>query len=134
MCLQYPDVLKSLQTRWMSDSVAFVAIFPGDWDKGQVSRYMRRYHLDFPVIVDADLSLSRTVGATITPEVFVLGRFGMVYYHGAIDDWYYSLGRRRASATVNYVDASLVNLTRGLPPPHAPAKALGCYIFPRDPR
>ena len=91
---------------------------------------MRRYGLDYEVILDSDLGISQRVGAKITPEVFILDRLGNVYYHGAIDDWYYALGRRRTAPTVNYVDASLVKLLRGLPPPYAPTKALGCYIFP----
>jgi hypothetical protein len=134
MCLKYPDVLRDLYAKWMSDSVSFVTIFPGDWARDEVSRYMRRYQLDFPFILDTDMSLSLAIGATITPEVFVLDRFGTVYYHGAIDDWYYSLGRRRASATVNYVDASLAAMLRRLPPPYAPIPALGCFIFPKESR
>lgn len=130
MCLQYPATLKELKDKWSSDSVSFVAVFPGNWDALEVRRHMYRYGLEYEMVLDSDLGMARSVGAKITPEVFILDSLGDVYYHGAIDDWYYTLGRRRASPTVNYVDACLVKLLRGLPPPYAPTKALGCYIFP----
>ena len=46
--------------------------------------------------MDAEHTIARKVGATKTPEVFVVGRDGAILYQGRIDNLYQGFGKALA--------------------------------------
>ncbi|MEM9660372.1 MAG: redoxin domain-containing protein, partial [Planctomycetota bacterium] len=53
-----------------------------------VLSYVEDHELSFPVVKDHDRKLALSLGATRTPEVFVVDAQGIVRYQGRIDDQY----------------------------------------------
>jgi hypothetical protein len=66
---------------------------------GAAREHRQAYALgSLPAAIDADRTLARAVGATITPEAVVIDRHAEVRYRGRIDDVYLSLGTAAAGA------------------------------------
>lgn len=83
---------------------------------------------NFFIIVDAQQSLTKKLGAKITPEVVVANEADSVLYRGRINDAYLSPGKRRHIYRNNdLADAlALVAAQKQVPVPWK--TAVGCYI------
>lgn len=79
----------------------------------------------FPVLLDAKHETADRYGATVTPEVFVIDREGVVRYHGAVDD----INFRQRAATRNFLDEAVDILLTGKLPAVAEVPAFGCAII-----
>lgn len=99
-----------------------------------------RKHLDAHGIhgvdaaIDADGALAVRLGATITPEAFVVDRAGATRYHGRIDNFYAAFGRSRQVVTVHDLRGALDALVAGKPVTTPSTEAIGCYIVPPNQR
>ena len=90
--------------------------------------------LPFPVLVDANHSLARQTGASVTPQAIVLGG-GRVLYRGRIDDRTIELGKSRPQATRQDLRQALDEILAGKPVTAPETKAVGCAIsFPAKTR
>lgn len=78
-----------------------------------------------PVLLDAKHETADRYGATVTPEVFVIDREGVVRYHGAVDD----INFRQRAATRNFLDEAVDILLTGKLPAVAEVPAFGCAII-----
>ncbi|WP_153555791.1 redoxin domain-containing protein [Roseimaritima sediminicola] len=126
----YGPRLQQLAERY-ADRVAFVGIVPNQQDSlEEIRRYRQRHNIEFPIAKDPDQSVTRFLGATRTPEVFVLDSAGRVGYQGRIDDQYQP-GISRAEPTSHDLDAALTRLLSGERPEVAHRPAVGCRIAPR---
>jgi len=115
------------------DSVRFTAIIPGDYDnKASVSTFIQRFQIKLPVYRDTTWQLTRWMGATITPEVFVYAGEKLLYY-GAIDNWAISLGTKRRKATEHYLENALSSYFAGEWTSTSYIQAVGCFIEPPQP-
>ena len=76
------------------------------------------------VLMDARREAADRYGATVTPEVFVIDREGIVRYHGAVDD----INFRQRAATRNFLDEAVDILLTGNLPAVAEVPAFGCAI------
>ena len=74
-------LLNALQAKYQAEHVAFFAVIAGRWPREAVARL----RLDFPILLDPDLKLTRQTGAHVTPEAFMLDRRGAVVYRGRVD-------------------------------------------------
>ncbi len=115
MAGEYPDI-------------AFVGIFT-KWEKvAEMNSFGNDYGLDFPLLLDREHQLLKKLNATVTPEAFLLDAQGTVLYHGAIDNWFYALGRNRPFPTENYLRDAIEAMRNGLEVPVAATEAIGCVI------
>ena len=84
-----------------------------------------------PVLHDRKRGLVALLGATTTPEAFVLRREGeqwVVVYRGLIDNLYADVGRRRRNATAYYVREA-IDAAVAKQPVKMPVRApIGCLI------
>jgi hypothetical protein len=93
------------------------------------SLFAKEYEIDFELRIDRKNKLATLLGATVTPEILLIKKEeGKVLYQGAIDNWYYSLGKKRNVITSNYfeeaVKLSLNNQKVSIPY----VQPVGCYI------
>jgi len=112
------------------DSVRFTAIIPGNYDDSTaVASFVSRFQLRIPVYRDTSWQLTRFMGATITPEVYVYAGEKLIY-HGAIDNWAVTLGTKRRKVTEYYLESALMAYfaNEWISPEHIPA--VGCFIEP----
>lgn len=77
----------------------------------------------FPVYRDVQHGLANRLGASITPETFVIDPGGKVRYQGAFDD-----ARNPARVKVEFLKDAIAAVLAGKPVSKPRAKATGCII------
>jgi peroxiredoxin len=96
--------------------------------EADVVQYAREFRYAYPLLLDPRQTLVRYVGASITPQVAILGPDGKLMYLGRIDDRVADFGKQRQKATVLDLRNSLDAILGGKPVPHAATKSIGCAI------
>ncbi|WP_010586733.1 redoxin domain-containing protein [Schlesneria paludicola] len=91
-------------------------------------KHAKDYGLNGPLIVNDALPLASKVGATVAPEVAVLGPEGQRLYLGRIDNLYADYGKRKTNASQRDLRDALNAILQGKPAPHETTKAIGCFI------
>ncbi len=92
-----------------------------------VKKFAQEYNAKFPIKKDDSFILVQKYGAEITPEAFVVVD-GRVRYKGAIDNWFYELGRYRIETTEYYLVNALSAILKGEDPIVKETKPIGCPI------
>lgn len=129
LCQNYSVKINELVKEQTSDSLQFFGVVSGTfYPKEQISRYLIKYEMKLPVLLDPDFKLSRALNAEITPEVFYTAPGSEILYRGAIDDWAIDLGRKRINVQNDYLrEAILAHQQRKEINPNR-TKAVGCFI------
>ena len=87
VALAYTDRLRSLQEKYAGRGVVILAIdSSANESVAEVKRNASNLGLSLPVLMDPDGAVAERLGATHTPQVFVLDHGGVVRYQGAIDN------------------------------------------------
>jgi hypothetical protein len=87
------------------------------------------------LLLDPNQELADAVGATLTPEAYVLDAGGTVRYHGRIDDRFVDRGQPRATGpTTHDLRDALDAVLAGRPVPTPSVGAVGCVIERADSR
>ncbi|MBU6300503.1 MAG: hypothetical protein KGS60_03045 [Verrucomicrobia bacterium] len=81
-----------------------------------------------PVLLTDGLKLARLTGATITPEVVVIGEKGAKLYQGRINDYYLTPTRKQKQPTTRDLRDALDAVLAGQPVKPASIPAAGCQI------
>ena len=110
------------------DRVAIYGLVPKNFDDKQIAGFKTDYRVPFKLIRDDENRYSRIMNATITPEVFLFDRFGYVHYDGAIDNWFFALGRNRLKPTEHYLRDAISQLLAAKPVAVKHKDAIGCLI------
>jgi len=87
---------------------------------------------EVPAVLDARHALVAAVGASVTPEVAVVGPQGHILYRGRIDDGYAALGKARRQVTRRDLRAALDAVLGGKKIATPRTEAIGCYINPQN--
>ncbi len=106
----------------------FIGIDPNSQDSlAEISAYARTSGIEFPILKDLNNKVADAIGATRTPEVFVIDKNHKVRYSGRIDDRF-GVGYARNKVDNDYValalDAVLAN--KSVKTEHV--DAAGCLI------
>ncbi|MGB1317358.1 MAG: peroxiredoxin family protein, partial [Flavobacteriales bacterium] len=81
LCINYSLALKDINSQFSNDSVVFYGIHSGKWfTQTEVKEYQLKYGLKFEMCLDNNNQLAQSLGATVTPEVFVLNSNSEVIY------------------------------------------------------
>lgn len=127
LCKNYAPILGSLMEA--HPGVEFYGIFPGkSYSLREITAYGTEYSLKFPLLLDADKSLTRYMKATVTPEVVYMNSEGTILYSGKIDDWAVSLGKQRQVVTKHYLKDALRQSESGKPIIISQTEPVGCLI------
>lgn len=125
----YSLTLNRLQEKYSKQNVQFVGIFPGSFSGIQEMKDFRKtYHIHFPLLKDVQMKLAAKLGATIAPEVFLIGHDGSIKYSGRIDDWLYALGKKRQVVTSHDLDNAIDDYLRGREIKNKKTNAIGCIL------
>jgi thiol-disulfide isomerase/thioredoxin len=81
----------------------FVGIFPNQYSVAEVAAFVDEYQISFPCYIDQEREVIEMLGATVTPEAFLVSSTHRVLYAGAIDNWFYKLGSYRSKVTKHYL-------------------------------
>ncbi len=85
----YGARLAQLSDEFAAEGVAFLGIDSNRQDSiTEIAAYARNHGIEFPILKDLGNELSDKLGATRTPQVFVLDQERVVRYEGRIDGQY----------------------------------------------
>jgi len=127
---QYTSEIKRLNQLYSKKSVNFCLVFPSK-NKKAVKNFMTTYGLNMAVKIDKRFNLVNELHATVTPEVFLLNEKKEILYHGAIDNWYYALGKNRLEITEHYFEDALIAAINNQPIIKPFFEPVGCFIESR---
>lgn len=108
--------------------VSIKGVVPGKVRQEEIDQFISEYQIDFPVVTDAEYKLVKKYRATITPEVFLINDCSKIYYQGAIDNWFFDLGKYRQHITEHYLIDAINAVLRGQPPVVKKTESIGCPI------
>jgi peroxiredoxin len=128
-CQTYSKTLRELYQYYRKQHVQFTGVFPGTFQtKEEVASFRKSYRIEFPLLIDSDKLLTKRLGATVAPEVFVLDQNGSTVYSGRIDDWMYAIGKKRAVITKHDLRAALEAVVHEKKPDPSKTVPIGCII------
>ena len=109
LCINYTLTMKELADEFQNDSVVFYGIHAGEWFTAkEVADYVSKYDLPITMFLDHGNQLAKALGATVTPEVFVLDSKSEILYRGKIDNWVNDLGKKKLEVSERYLHNALV--------------------------
>ena len=89
-----------------------------------LNKHIAAAKIPYPIVKDPDNAYADTLGAKVTPELFIVGKDGTLGYHGAVDNRTSPEG----DATEHYADDAISALFSGKPVEKAEVSAWGCGI------
>ena len=125
----YCLTLNELSAMYAAPGMPFYGCVSGTYfSDAEISRFLKDYQLQLPVLLDPQQDLTSLLGATVTPEVFVIDSSGAILYSGAIDNWAVDLGVKREVVTEFYLRDVLAAVQDERPVPYRQTKPVGCFI------
>lgn len=91
-------------------------------------QHLADYRYSMQAVFDPEQKLASRLGATITPEAFLVGADGKTAYRGRIDDLFPALGKRRQQPTERDLRNALDSFLAGKPVAKSVTQAVGCYL------
>lgn len=124
----YGSRLQEIADKFESDDVAVIGVCSNKQDSlTELSAYVHRFEIGFPMLKDVGNRLADAVGATRTPEVFVFDASRTLRYHGRIDDQY-GVGYARDEPKKSDLDDAITSLIAGKSVSQPETNAVGCVI------
>ncbi len=127
---QYTAYINQFSASASQKNIQVELVFPSDKRKikNEVKTFIQQYQLTAKWTIDQNYLLSKKLNATVTPEVFVLNEKNEILYHGAIDNWFYALGKNRMNITEHYLDDAIAQALNKQAVMLPYVKPVGCFI------
>ncbi len=83
-------------------------IVPGTaYTTKDMAAFQNKYHIAYPILIDAEQKFTQYLKATVTPQVILLDKEGTLIYTGAIDDWVQAQGKKKQQPTQHYLQDAI---------------------------
>ena len=129
MCESYTLAINKLFQKFSASRISFNVVFSSpDYSNEEIISFRENFKLTIPLYRDENFKLTRALGASVTPEVFVLDSTSTILYSGSIDNWAYATGKKRMEATEFFLNDALENIVNGKPVTIKSTTAYGCLI------
>lgn len=128
---QYTKEFIRLQDIYGKQGVEMILVFPNDGKKNiikEINEFNNTYELALKFINDKRFKLTKKFDATVTPEAFLVSENNSVLYHGAIDNWYYQLGKNRINITEHYLEDAILDALNNKQIARTYVAPTGCFI------
>ncbi len=126
---KYQTIIKSINKENNNSEVNSIFIFPNNFSsKNETEKFALEIDSNSRIIFDNKKYYTSQIGGSITPEVFLITNLGEIIYNGAIDDWYYALGKNRNLTSNFYLKNAIYNYLNKLPIIPKKTEAIGCVI------
>ena len=99
-----------------------------DLTDAEVKAHAKDFGLKCPVARDRNGAVGVRVGATVTPEAFVIDEEGRIRYHGRIDDQFAARQQRNATSSTSELRDAIAAVLEGKKVAVEHVKAVGCPI------
>jgi|GEM_PF-582823 len=124
---KYVHTLREMHENYAND-IKMYGIVPTNFSDNKISAFKSEFKIPFEVLKDNGNKFAKEFKATITPESFLFDVNGIIHYDGAIDDWFYALGRNKLKPNKTYLINAIENLINDRPIQTAHIDAVGCFI------
>ena len=109
--------------------IHFYGIFSGNgFDENEIADFAKTYKIEFDLLLDPEKKTAKLFKAQVTPEAFILDASGKVIYQGAVDNWLYAAGKKRALITEHYLQDALLAVVSGEKIKISLTQAKGCLL------
>jgi len=126
---KYTQEINRLNKVYASKDMEMLLVFPTvKSNKKEVEAFCATYQITMPYLIDRNFTLTKQLNAKITPEVFVVSENGAILYHGAINNWYYALGKNRMHITEHYLEDAIKAILKKEQIVKQYVAAIGCFI------
>ena len=124
----YSERLEQIQATYQARGVTVIGVDANQQDSlTEMAAHARRHSVTYTFAKDGQQALVKALGATRTPEVFVLDENRMVRYQGRVDDQY-GVGYVREKPTTNDLADAIESLLSGKSVANSHQPAPGCLI------
>ncbi len=124
----YTPKLNQLFEQYQSEKLGFVGIFPSTRD-AQITAFQEKYRLLFSLQSDYYQTITKKLGATVTPEVVVYNHVCQeILYQGRIDNTYFRVGKKRTVTTTSDLEDALKAITNNQAVAVRKTEPVGCLI------
>jgi peroxiredoxin len=130
----YLDRLKALHKDYASQGVALIAMNPNDAVQfpedsfAKMKTFVTEQGITFPYLRDETQDVAHTLGATKTPQVFLLNKQGVLIYNGAIDD----NAQDPTAVKIHYLRDAIDRTLKGDPILQSTTDPVGCSVKWRE--
>lgn len=120
----YNERMAGLHKDYASKGVAFIGINANKQEGSEeVKNHAKEHGFVFPILKDWNNVVADKLGASVTPEIYVLNSVFDILYHGRIDD-----SQRENRVTSKDLRVALDSILAGKKVPVVETKAFGCTI------
>jgi len=126
ICQKYTKNIKEFAVKY--PQIQWIGVFARWHSFSQITDFQLEYDLNIPMYLDARNRLVRKLDITVTPEVVFATADGNILYRGAIDNWFFGLGKHRPVSTENYLTDAIEAWSRGEAPKISRTTPIGCVI------
>ena len=123
---KYTPILRVMNNQY--SSIKFYQIFTKWDDWASIQEFKKEYSLSIPALKDKAGQLVKNIKARVTPEVFFFNKNYVLLYRGAIDNWFFNLGKHRQEATECYLEDAIIAYLKGEKIKIKKTNAVGCII------
>lgn len=123
---KYMSRIAELKKKY-NTSATFFGVVPMQFSTQDMKAFKKEYKSTITYLRDEKMELAGYLGAKVTPEVFLFKDSDLVY-HGAIDNWFYELGKYRRNITEQYLIDAIESSLKGEQPAIKETEAIGCFI------
>ncbi|MBX2914872.1 MAG: hypothetical protein KF856_06320 [Cyclobacteriaceae bacterium] len=123
------STIKALALQFQN-RISVTGCFPAGLTRQQEKQFRSEYNIPalIRLVDDKSHRITKKLAATITPEVFLLSGSEEVLYSGAIDNWFFELGRYRPEITEHYLLDAITATLNQTTPAVTKTTAIGCFI------
>ena len=123
----FSKTMKTLNDKYKSDNVVWLAINSSNYvTNDQDQKWAAEQGITYPILNDAPGTVGHLYGATNTPQMFIIGRDGVLLYKGGIDND--RGGKKEGADKINYVDQGLSEIMAGKPVSVPESEPYGCTV------
>ncbi len=129
ICEKYTKNLRDFAADSAFKNIKIIAVLTSkNIDYQLLKDYKKNFDLNVIFVFDNKQSLAKKLKATTTPEAFLISPANEILYSGAIDNWYYELGKSRSRPTELFLLNALKEIQQNKKPSKPRTKAIGCAI------
>lgn len=124
----YTPVLNRIADSYSAKGISCIAINSNSQDSiTDMAAYSSRFEMTMPYLKDVGNEISNRLGATRTPEAFLLSSDGTICYQGRIDNQY-GIGSVREADVTSFLTNAMDDLLAGSDVRHPFEPTIGCLI------
>jgi len=124
----YTLTLNKLAEKY-KDKLALIGIIPGKFASiDEMKGFEKTYKIKFRLLQDPEMNVTASLGGKIAPSCLVVDQNGNSIYSGRIDDWFYTLGKKRQVIRENNLDNAIRHVLFHEKLLRSQADAFGCIL------